>query len=599
MSEALNQKRASILLVDDRPENLLALEGILEPLGQNLVRANSGAEALKCLLRDEFAVILMDVQMPGMDGFETATLIKQREKSRHIPIIFVTAISKEEHYVFRGYSSGAVDYIFKPFNPEILKSKVAVFIELHRKTEKIRSQAAQLRENERLEKERQLAELERGLERRHLAELAASESRLSQFKATLDATSDGVFIFDATTLEFTYLNQGAQNQLGFGPDEVLKMRAPQIDARHDEVSYRRQLEPLLAGKVPSLTFETEHRRKDESLLPVEVSLQFISPPGEEGRFVAIVRDVTERKRFERTLISAKEEAERANRAKSEFISSVSHELRTPLNAIIGFSKLLLNPRVGELNDDQEQYVRDVVQSGEHLLALINDILDLSKIEAGKLSLETAPLCLVEILEQSQMIVREKASEKRLSLATDFSPEVRALGPVLADERKLKQILYNLLSNAVKFTGDGGSVTLSAACEEIVADRRRTPMRRNGQRHAERHPERRSSQKASIIISVRDTGVGIAPEHQKRIFGAFEQVDSSHTRRQQGTGLGLALTKRLVELHGGRLWVESEPGVGSTFSFSLPLAVALPFSEDEIEASHALDTGVEEREAVAV
>ncbi|HVF10641.1 MAG TPA: ATP-binding protein [Abditibacteriaceae bacterium] len=544
--------QANLLLVDDRPENLLALAAILEPLGQNLVQAHSGVEALKYLLAYDFAVILMDVQMPGLDGFETAALIKQRERSRHIPIIFVTAISKDERYVFQGYEAGAVDYIFKPFQPDILKSKVAVFIDLFRKGEEIKRQAALLRENERRQKELEMRELERALERRRLDELAASEAKLNEFKMTLDAALDCISIFDSKTLHFTYLNQGAFNQLGYETcDELLSMTPVDIEPECDEPRFRALLEPLIQGERASIMFETVHRRKDGSDVPVEVFLQFIAPPAQEPRFVAIVRDITERKRVEQSLILAKEQAERANRAKSDFISSISHELRTPLNAIIGFSKLMLNPRVGPLNEDQTAYMQDVVQSADHLLQLINDILDISKIEAGKMAVELMPFCLVELLEHSLGIIREKAKQHDLKIATAFAPEVVELPPVVADQRKIKQVMYNLLSNAAKFTPAGGSITVHAACEGNSC----------------------AAPGSNVIISVEDTGIGIAPDHQARIFGAFEQVDTSYERQQQGTGLGLTLTKQIVEMHGGRVWLTSTPGVGSTFSFSLPLLLS--------------------------
>jgi len=563
---------ANILMVDDRPENLLALDAILSPLGQNLVRAESGREALKQLLKHDFALILLDVQMPGMDGFETATLIKERDRSKHIPIIFVTAISKEESYVFQGYSAGAVDYIGKPFNAEILLSKVSVFVDLWKRGEQIKQQSELLRQTEQRELELEAERRERQAERRHTEELKKSEAQLASFKSTLDLTLDCVLMFEPQTLKFSYVNHGALQQLGFDSEEMLNMTPLDIGAAPDEASFRALLEALqkLAqdGRITARTYEATHKRKNGELYPVEVSLQFIALRDKSSRFVAVVRDISERKKIEAGLVQAhdeaelaraeaehaRDEAERANLAKSEFISSVSHELRTPLNAIIGFSKLLLNPRIGPLNEDQKDYMTDVVQGAEHLLQLINDILDIAKIEAGKLVLNAAPFVLSELLEQSLTIVREKALAHNLSLKTDFADRVLDLPPVVADQRKVKQIMYNLLSNAVKFTPDGGTVSVVARLEEDENQR--------------------------LVISVKDSGIGIPEEDQERVFGAFEQVDSSYARQQQGTGLGLALTRRIVELHGGEIWLQSAPDEGSTFSFSLPLILADEDEDDE-------------------
>lgn len=544
----MSDELTKILIVDDRPENLLTLEAILEPLCKQhntlLVRAASGEEALRRLLHEDFALILLDVQMPSMDGFETAAIIKERPRSRHIPIIFITAINVDRHHVFRGYSAGAVDYISKPFDPDILKSKVAVFIELFQKTQQIKEQGDRLREIEQLEAQRQMAERERELQQRHLAELAESEARLLHFKETLDATLDCVFIFDAQTLKFTYVNQGAIEQFGYDCDEFLNMSPLDMETGFDESSFRDMVMPLVKGEWASLLFERTARHKDGRTIPVEVFLQYMEPRSDKPRFIAIVRDITVRKQMEASLISAKDEAEAANRAKSEFLSSMSHELRTPLNAIIGFSKLLLNPQVGPLTEDQSTYLHDVVNSAEHLLALINDILDLSRIEAGNLTLEASMLCLTDVLQASVSVIREKARVHNLKLTTEIAPEISTLPPVVIDARKIKQILFNLLSNAAKFTPDGGSITLSAELD-----------------------------RESAIIRVRDTGTGIAPQDQERIFKEFEQVDSSYSRKQQGTGLGLALSRRLAEIHGGTLSVESTPGQGSVFTLHLPLRFA--------------------------
>jgi signal transduction histidine kinase len=231
-----------------------------------------------------------------------------------------------------------------------------------------------------------------------------------------------------------------------------------------------------------------------------------------------------------------EELEAASRHKSEFLATMSHELRTPLNAIIGFSQVLKQEMYGPLNERQAEYVDDVLSSGQHLLNLINDILDLAKVEAGRMELQPSTFELPELLENAASMVRERATRQGIGLtvATDGS-----VGVMEGDERKVKQILFNLLSNAVKFTPSGGTVTLATRADD----------------------ER-------VVISVRDTGVGISAEDQEKIFEEFYQVGASRT--QEGTGLGLALTRRLVELHHGRLAVESEPGAGSTFTVALPL-----------------------------
>ena len=230
--------------------------------------------------------------------------------------------------------------------------------------------------------------------------------------------------------------------------------------------------------------------------------------------------------------------EEANQHKSEFLASVSHELRTPLNAIIGFSEVMLERLFGEVNEKQEEYLNDILSSGRHLLSLINDILDLAKIEAGRMELELGAFDVPQAIDNTLMLVRERAMRRGIALERSVEPR---LGEINGDERKVKQVLLNLLSNAVKFTPEGGRIEVRAA----VAD-------------------------GTVEISVSDTGVGIAPEDHEAVFEEFRQVGSDYARRHEGTGLGLALARRFVELHGGRIWVKSQVGQGSTFTFAIPM-----------------------------
>ena len=256
----------------------------------------------------------------------------------------------------------------------------------------------------------------------------------------------------------------------------------------------------------------------------------------------------------------KEAAEEANRAKSEFLANMSHELRTPLNHIIGFTELIVDKTFGDLNETQEEYLNDVLTSSRHLLSLINDILDLSKVEAGKLELQLSEVNLVDILERSLIMIKEKALRHGITVAMRVETNVKT---IFADERKIKQILFNLLSNSAKFTPEGGKI--------VVSMREVNRQRELGVNEQDLNDGKHSDINNKIIeFSVTDTGIGIEKKDQARIFAPFEQVDGSATRKYQGTGLGLTLTKKLVELHGGYICVESEGmNRGSTFSFGIP------------------------------
>jgi signal transduction histidine kinase len=245
----------------------------------------------------------------------------------------------------------------------------------------------------------------------------------------------------------------------------------------------------------------------------------------------------ENARLFREIEEKSRQLEAASRHKSEFLANMSHELRTPLNAIIGFSEVLTERMFGELNERQEEYLKDIYASGQHLLSLINDILDLSKIEAGRTELELTDFDLPQAISNALTLVRGRA--ERRSIALHHAVDTR-LGHVRADERKIKQVLLNLLSNALKFTFEGGRVEVRAGVVDGMAE-----------------------------VSVTDTGVGIAPEDQEAVFEEFRQVGTAD-KKVEGTGLGLTLSRKFIELHGGKIWVKSQVGMGSTFTFTLPL-----------------------------
>jgi PAS domain S-box-containing protein len=331
----------------------------------------------------------------------------------------------------------------------------------------------------------------------------------------------------------------------------------------------------ITGAVTSIRDITDRKQQEEKLKQAydEMEVRVEERTAElKGSNKQLQQEIRVREAMEKELIEAKEVAETANRTKSEFLANMSHEFRTPLNHIIGFTELVAYKNFGDLNGTQEEYLGDVLQSSKHLLLLVNDILDLSKVEAGKLELEASGIDPRILIDNSLIMFKEKSFKHGIELSSDIDhvPET-----IIADERKLKQILYNLLSNAVKFTPDGGKVCLSAQLVDcIVRPGLRLEDPENleiiagengmGEVNGKKH-------RKCVKFSVSDTGIGIKPEDQKRIFSPFEQVDGSTGRRYEGTGLGLSLTKKLVEIHGGKMWMKSEgEGKGSTFNFIIPI-----------------------------
>ena len=564
----MSEDRVNILLVDDRPENLLALEAILEPLGQRLVRASSGEEALKRLLTMEFAVILLDVQMPGMNGFDTARLIKARERSRHIPIIFLTAISKEEAYVFEGYSVGAVDYMFKPFQPDILRSKVAVFVDLYRKQEQIKHQDELLRESEKRE-----------LELRHRAELRETQARLAE---VVDGALDAIVMFDEKQ-RVTLFNEAAERMFCVPAREVV---GTSVGRLFPEAARERQIAHILecgehepdetcasTQPLPRQVTSFLALRQTMEEFPLEASVSRLAE-GSRVVYTLIGRDVTERVRAERELKEQAEslartsdelriandelqrrqaELERAMNARSRFYASMSHELRTPINAILGYSTLLLENIYGPLSDKQAEGIQRTHKAAKHLLELVNDVLDLSKIEAGKIDIKLQPVSFPDLIEDLFVTVRPLADERGSTLTLEHQGDKMT---IQSDPRRVRQILLNLLSNAIKF-GLGKPITVRAF------------IRGDGQ----------------FEVEVADQGIGIAPDDLTRIFDEFVQIGKG-ALQQEGTGLGLPISKRLAILLQGELLVDSEVGKGSRFHLVLPQTIDPKMPQSDLQPAGA-------------
>ena len=540
VERASRDDRVNILLVDDRAENLLALEAILEPLGERTVRAHSGDEALKYLLTDDFAVILLDVQMPGLNGFETAELIKSRERTRYIPIIFLTAISKDEAYVFRGYSVGAVDYMSKPFQPDVLRSKVAVFVDLYRKQRQLKEQESLLHEA-----------AVRQIELEHRARFLAQEARTAHIVST---AMDAIVVLDAQR-HIEVFNAAAERMFGRSAADVIGRPVEQVVA--DE-----QLDRALtiASKEGADSSKSElsslfgYRSTGEKF-PLEVSVSCLDVAGDRS-YAIIARDVTDRARAQEELRTQaeslaenaaelrelnnelkerQEELERAMTARNRFYASMSHELRTPINAIIGYNTLLLDHIYGPLNDKQTHGLERTHKAANHLLELVNDVLDLSKIEAGKIELTLQPVPFPGTIEDLFVTVRPLADEHATELHLNIDGGPKA---IISDPRRVRQILLNLLSNAIKFgRGQPIEVDLSLGAAD------------------------------HIEVAVTDHGEGIEPDDLPRIFDEFVQL--SNSQQLGGTGLGLPISKRLATLLGGELRVTSERGKGSTFLLKLP------------------------------
>ena len=383
---------------------------------------------------------------------------------------------------------------------------------------------------------------------RRLAEEALRSSQRF-LDSIVESIPNMVFVKDADTLRFVRFNKAGERLVGYAREELIGRSDADFFPPHEAAAFSaKDREVLAGGDVVEIAEERIHTRTNGVRILHTRKVPIVDAAGRPIYLLGVSEDITEAKQAAEQLQLAREEAEAANRAKSDFLAKMSHELRTPLNSIIGFSEVLEDQTFGPLTERQRRYVRNVQVSGRQLLELVNDVLDLAKVEAGRMDLDQCPLVVAAALEEARALVAPLAERKRLVLEVDVSPE---LPPLTADLVRVRQILNNLLGNAIKYTPDGGRVRVGA---RLVAP----PSGETGD---------------WLEVSVADTGIGIAPADHERIFEEFEQVDADYVRGQQGTGLGLALTRRLVALHGGLLTMDSELGKGTTFRVLLPLGGA--------------------------
>jgi PAS domain S-box-containing protein len=382
----------------------------------------------------------------------------------------------------------------------------------------------------RIDKERQQIE----------KELRASEKKYRE----LVEDSNSIILRMDVNGNVTFLNEFAQGFFGFKAEEILGRNVigtivpPTDTSGHD---LNAMIKDIMVNPGRYVNNENENMlRSGQRVWIAWTNRAILDEHNHIKEVLCVGNDISKLKQAEEEILKAKEAAESANKAKSFFLANMSHELRTPLNAIIGFAELINDAEAGPLNAKQKEYTGYIFESGKHLLSLINDILDLSKVEAGKMELELSEFNLKGLLEKSFVTISEEAKKRNISLSTDIKEEV---GIVRADERKVKQVVFNLLSNAVKFTPCQGKVGIEA---------------------------KKINQK-EVLVCVWDTGIGIEAKDSPKVFTEFEQIDNEYSRKYQGTGLGMPLSKRFVELHGGKMWLESAgKDQGTHFYFTLPM-----------------------------
>ncbi|WP_119459844.1 response regulator [Rhodospirillaceae bacterium SYSU D60014] len=501
----MQASKPRILVVDDIKDNRAILLRRLARSDFDVAEADGGRSALSLIGREHFDLVLLDIAMPDLDGIEVLKRVRQKHSPLNLPVIMVTAHG-ESSQTAAALRLGANDYVTKPVDFQVALAR-------------IESQLAHKQDQSRLE-----------------GELDMADQRL---RSLVDQLPAGLALKNRNG-EFLTVNTQYGAFLGFDSEDAVGRTQDFFqDAASAEVV--RLDEAALAAEAPThaqiMVGEGEDRR---------VFLATSFPIRGSGSSVGIgtsLFDVTERWRAERELVAARDAAEAGNRAKSEFLAAMSHELRTPLNAIIGFADIMAADTLGRDGyTNYKIYAKDIGDSGRHLLAVINDVLDLAKQDAGRLELIEDTIDIASMIEYCRQTVSRAAQDAgvQLSVAVDS-----AMPLVMGDQRRITQVLLNLLSNAIKFTNPGGQVDLTARNVDGCA-----------------------------VLEVRDTGIGMTNAEVSVALEPFRQIDSRLSRKYQGTGLGLPISKKLTELHGGRFAIESVPGGGTCITVTLPAERAI-------------------------
>ncbi len=527
-----------ILIVDDRSENLITFEAALATLGHQIVTAESGAAALRCLLDHDVAVVLLDMNMPGMDGFETARLIRARRRNRDTPIIFITSYG-DDMQALQGYTLGAVDFILAPVVSEILRSKVGVFVELYERTFEVREHAGRLW--------RQTRRLQALTRASHQIHSAPSVELTLQYAA--DAAREILGARRAAALAVVHPSGVRQQHRALSPGhraETARSQAVDLGKLELEPSRCRTLAPAelrpilpadqaLPGDAALATPLVGH---DGEILGVLLTMENSGGASTGADDEALLMQLAQMAAtaIENSLFV---EARDSNRIKDEFLATLSHELRTPLSSILGWAQLLktklLNP------EETDEAVEIIERNAQMQSKLIEDLLDVSRIITGKLRLNLRHIRLAPVILAAVDVVLPAARAK--GVVIDAVEIHEASECVLGDADRLQQVFWNLLSNAVKFTRGHGHIEV-----------------------------RLNSGEAAVEVTVRDDGEGIDPQFLPHVFDRFRQADSSMNRMHGGLGIGLAIVRHVVELHGGSVRVASEgAGRGTTFAIMLPVA----------------------------